>query len=331
MKYDIITRRRLFAGAGVYFVPGSDVGPGHPLRLTRLFFGFAAIVFLMSAAPSTAAWRFLRLPSARALRHHMETPDTARMRLAVSGGRLSAVLGQAFLPVVMRYPPFQFGVVISPFMELHNFSPDQITPWELWRGYIGGGVYVDWTPAAARVLSLMMGYSHESDHATDIAAYKRLFTTLSTEEWFDNKSLRSFEYTAFGAAWSEEICQCWRMGGAALFKWYPQPLNRWSTRLLHWGTQLTWSTTLVLPANFSLILTYYLEYTAADFSAVDPIFTADLSGNRLFAQQAKLGVFYNSSEGRQIGVSVTGRGGNGRGLEFCRELTVIGCQLEFRP
>ena len=232
-------------------------------------------------------------------------PDAANHNIKITEGHLSARLGQSLALVSSKQQEHWWAILAEPFVELHNFQTGEAVPWQLWRAQFSLGALLGRGP-----LSLELSYVHESDHATDVA-----FITKHSNlkpEFFDNRSLRSFEYFKVAPAFtSQSSWLLWQIRPVGRI--YTIPLNSSASRNLKWALGSEARAGYKVNNGFVLWLGGYYELIQTDYISKQNDYATPLPGD-LWYRTVFLAASWQSNSRIELSLGYTDS--NGRGLDF---------------
>jgi hypothetical protein len=176
---------------------------------------------------------------------HSIHPDYGVFKFSKTGGKWRNMLGANIC--VTQYNNDKIGVAlhVNPFVELHDFTPNQDMSWQLWRGHIGGNIYLTSKSLNKEIHKnfsaiLGVGYTHESQHISSYWGYGNEFLTGKNSTgsfYYDNSgnkhyynftynaaNIRTGEYLELNLLLKQKIGGCVEVFSNSAFKYFPKPI-----------------------------------------------------------------------------------------------------------
>ncbi len=154
-----------------------------------------------------------------------------------------------------------------PQLTTANFSAGETLAWQSWNGHMGLAAL--WSLEKYNS-EFLFGYAHRSDHVSDYSSYQKKFL-LSEDVWFDNRSLRSYEYLFLQHDRSWALNNKFRLDFTGNLRTFTPPLNPYSP----YAQKVSVGARIVTVRNFGraeVFQSLYSEYLWLDYRGLLTIY-----------------------------------------------------------
>jgi hypothetical protein len=248
-------------------------------------------------------------------------PDYPSIQVSRIGGKWKNKVGASIPFLSGNIHKTEFSISIDPFVEIHDFSPNNDFSWQLWRGSLG--MNISWIVNVDNHTSFIIpttiilhaGYFHESEHATS-SDFTTEFTNYFFFESFPNGTFGSFEYIK-ATAGSVHVINSSSMVYLSLgCKYFPQPIEGGASRELKNALSVQTAFNHMLNESFSTYASAYFEMIGTNFDAASNKFKSNFSRGTLYYRTVEFGVEFPLPRDAHASPFLMYTHSSGRGLDF---------------
>ena len=255
-------------------------------------------------------------------------PDAFSNILGKVGETWNNKVGGSYSLILRRGNTLNIGARIGGFVNINNFDRGGFFSWQLWRGSPGLYAFFElrdtkWLSKGKR-LWIEIGYSHESQHITDLTGYQFVFIDRQAQNLRINP-VRSFEYFKTKVSYSSSSNNDrWQLTPTLGYKLFPNPLQSFVER------DLTHAVFAEIAVNYKIKRTIFLygnayyEAIYNRFSSEENYFKESWEGQAFQYRMAEIGLSFINSKDQFISLFLSYTKSNGRGMDFLKQYEEIG-------
>lgn len=278
-------------------------------------------------AEPAPGWSLLVRPQASRPQEPSLYPDARAIRYRYAGERWVASAGARMFMFGYDSDAIGAQATWAGFIELHNLRQRVPVPWELFRAHVGFQLHLysrdleQRLPGRQRV-DVMLGWFHESDHASATDSLFDRMTIVSTDpqatEALLNANMSSFEFWETRIAWQLSTKEDrLRFMVAPLSRLYVRPLSWvWSQRRMRGALAIEGRVSARASARVRPFLGGVVEATTYKEGPLDVVFDNGFSDQTRRHASVDLGVDLWSADGLVFSPHISVEWVHGRGIDW---------------